>query len=772
MKKILPILMLLLLLSVCIGLSAGAESAPALVNDLYYMANSENSDTAIYPQGARGGQYYMFLPSSADLTQLVLFADESYTSLTLTGDAEITAAPGEAFDLTAVVSGENDEYTVSVSAEKTDGTVNTLTITFMKSAKVRSMYLVSEDPLDHGRTWVDSSKSNEATGHISIVSADGTVDHSDKLTQLKARGNTTFVYYEKKAYQIKINKKAALIGEDSNKSKKWILLANAADITLIHNSITFFMAKELQLPYAMDYEPIDLYYDGEYRGSYLLTEKVEIGDSRIEIENLDDIIENANEGTDAYENPVTVTKTRKSGGDEDAKESSAGSYKYVQGLSEPTLGEGLSHHAFLMELELIHRYATEQTGFVTDRGQAVVTKNPEYLTKDTGAFISQFFQDFEDAVFSPDGYNEATGKYYYEYCDLDSLVNIYLINEYAKNYDSFRSSAFFYLPEDEDIMYAGPIWDYDICYGTGYDGNRQIAANPENFFASTKYMLSTLITIESFRDAVKDALSSDGGRFYHAAQKLLGDDGIISAYSDQVYASQKMNYKLWDINNKATTALFCDDEVTYDNAIKFLKFFAENRFDWLSETVAKWSGSTYSAPADPSFPTTYRYHTGVVNHSGLAATCTEAGHSSGTECTVCGTVFKQRTEIAAKGHNWVETCGAPKTCKTCGATEGGILDHDYQRDVSDSRNSDTCIVYRCTRCKKVLLVTVAPKFEQGDINLDGKISAADARIALRISAKLEQADEMQLRYGDMNGDKVITAADARIILRKSAQLEN
>ena len=56
--------------------------------------------------------------------------------------------------------------------------------------------------------------------------------------------------------------------------------------------------------------------------------------------------------------------------------------------------------------------------------------------------------------------------------------------------------------------------------------------------------------------------------------------------------------------------------------------------------------------------------------------------------------------------------------------------------------------------------------------MDGEITAADARIALRIAAELESADSEKITIGDMNGDKQITAADARLILRKSAMLDN
>lgn len=67
------------------------------------------------------------------------------------------------------------------------------------------------------------------------------------------------------------------------------------------------------------------------------------------------------------------------------------------------------------------------------------------------------------------------------------------------------------------------------------------------------------------------------------------------------------------------------------------------------------------------------------------------------------------------------------------------------------------------------------KYLLGDVNLDGTVNAADARLALRISARLEAYPDVAsivFRNADVNGDGVITAADARIILRVSAGLSS
>lgn len=598
-KKLLMLIIAVISLAICFSVTSFASEAEIL-DSLIFKANANDDNTAVSVGTSAEGGKYLFLPSSADLESLVLHFDAEY--LEISTDSEvIKIESGTAFDLTSFCTEKDGEYTL----EFTSGT----TLTIMKSANVRALFYVSSDPVNAGRAWVDAVKGNEAEGTMSLVGTDGAVDYTDEVTEIKGRGNSTFTDYSKKPYQIKIKNKTALIEGSSEKSKKWVLLANAADYSLIHNSVTFALADALGMTYTNSYEPVDLYFDGEYRGHYLITEKVEVTSTNVDIDDLDGAIEDANAGTDAYENPVVVTKTTQSKGETAAEADSNGSYKYVEGLAEPELTDGNSHHAYLLELEYSYRYPDEQSGFVTNKGQCIVTKNPEYLTKETGAYIAAFWQEFEDAVYSENGYNTETGKYYYEYCDLESLVNLYLINELAKNYDSFCSSAFFYLPADSDIMYAGPVWDYDICYGIGHR-NREIASNPENFFAAKKYLINGLLEIESFREALKETLTPETGKFYLAASSLLGDDGVISAEAEKVSASQEMNYTVWDIyaddyyiynNEKDNYRIVVNEgaEENYENSVIFFKYFVEKRLDWLSATVTSWNGDNYSIPLDP-----------------------------------------------------------------------------------------------------------------------------------------------------------------------------
>ncbi|MBQ8210802.1 MAG: Ig-like domain-containing protein [Clostridia bacterium] len=60
----------------------------------------------------------------------------------------------------------------------------------------------------------------------------------------------------------------------------------------------------------------------------------------------------------------------------------------------------------------------------------------------------------------------------------------------------------------------------------------------------------------------------------------------------------------------------------------------------------------------------------------------------------------------------------------------------------------------------------------GDVDGNGSITAADARLVLRLSAALSDCNLVTKQYADANGDGTISASDARLVLRVSAEIES
>lgn len=91
---------------------------------------------------------------------------------------------------------------------------------------------------------------------------------------------------------------------------------------------------------------------------------------------------------------------------------------------------------YLLELEMSDRYGLEPSGFITNRRQCVVIKNPKYANYEEVSYIANRFQDLEDAVRSPDGISQYTGVSYQDYLDLPSFAAKYILEEYLDNADA------------------------------------------------------------------------------------------------------------------------------------------------------------------------------------------------------------------------------------------------------------------------------------------------------------------------------------------------
>ncbi len=396
------------------------------------------------------GETYLFLPPNADVNKLSLRfeLDGEEVAATLSGEnGSIKTA--ETINLFNVAGKDRQgRYVFSVEAEGMRERVY-----LMQGSGLATMYLWS-DSVEENRQWVDASKKNEANGSMLLLAEDGESVYDGGLTQIKTRGNTTFKYFPKKAYQIKLEKKTDLLG-NGEKVKTWVLLANYGDATLMHDKFFKDLAAELGMSYTASCDWVNLYYDGEYRGVYLLSEKVSVGSDAVDITDMEELYEEFNEG---YGDDMETTEGVNAYGQK---------FLYTEGLTEPEDITG----GWLIEKN--YTGIDEANGFYTSRDMTFNAKSPEFAGKEAMEYISEYYQAFENAVFATDeegnytGYNAETGKYYYEYCDLESLVQVFLIQELGRNPDGFVSSCFF-RKEAGETMYIGPIWDQDMTLGTGW----------------------------------------------------------------------------------------------------------------------------------------------------------------------------------------------------------------------------------------------------------------------------------------------------------------
>ena len=469
----------------------------------------------------KDGAKYLFLPASADLTKLSLTVTTTPESdkVLLTGDKGTAYLQGTV-DLTAVAAANADGYR-EITAAVGKG-ADTLTFRVMQASAIPTMYLTSSGAAQ-GRDWVDASKSNAATGTMNLIGTDGVPVYSGELKQIKARGNSTFTYAEKKSYQIKLAGVGDLLGT-GEQVKTWVLLASYFDATQMHDKMVKDLAAELGLAYTASCDWVNLYYDGVYRGIYLLSEKNSVGAASVAITDMEQVYEQLNGG---YGTDMTTAQAENSYGQQ---------YQYTKDLTEPENITG----GYLIELN--HNMWDEASGFKTRQGVAFNVKSPEWCGNAAMKYISEYYQAFEDAVYATDdtgtytGYNASTGKYFYDYVDMDSLVKVFLLQELSLNCDGFISSVYFYKDADGK-MFAGPIWDQDMTFGTGW--TKTNAADIEDYH----YLAKALIQIPAFKTAVVEYYSST---FAPAVREWLGNNGTIAHQYSLLKDSAAMNYTLWD----------------------------------------------------------------------------------------------------------------------------------------------------------------------------------------------------------------------------------
>ena len=134
---------------------------------------------------------------------------------------------------------------------------------------------------ENGNGTTLQKEDDYVNAQITIKDTDGT-ELSDAV-QFKVRGNTTALsWVTKKAFTFKFAKKKNVLGMGSG--KKWFLLANAFDPTLLRNYTAFELARELGLEYTSNQKICELWVDGNFRGCYTLYEPVQEGKDRVNID--------------------------------------------------------------------------------------------------------------------------------------------------------------------------------------------------------------------------------------------------------------------------------------------------------------------------------------------------------------------------------------------------------------------------------------------------------------------------------------------------------
>ena len=501
-------------------------------------------------------RYYFFCPAGIDPDALQIWM-EGVSSCKI---ANKTYANGDTISLKGV----DQKKSVSFSFEEESGKLSV-----MRSANIGSLHMTTDSG---SLAYIHAEKGNEEAGMMSLLNAAGESIYNGKLNEIKGRGNSTWER-PKKSYQIKLDTKTDLVGQGAGAAKTWVLLANYGDRSLIRNHLALELAYQVGMKDAPRSTFVDLYCNGEYLGTYQLCEKVQVAESRLEYNNLEKTTEKVNS------QPLKTYPTFGS-----MKNTKAGSKKGFLIPNNPTDITG----SYLLEIEMADRYKDEKSGFVTERGKCVVIKEPERASKEQVEYIANYFQEFEDAVFSENGINPKTGKAFYEYFDLTSLAQKYVLEELVKNFDADKTSQYYYKPSDSEskVGFCGPAWDYDNAMD-----NFKPAARNEGLYAAYnhKYVYYNASKHKIFNDEVSRVWNN-----YLAAIETVTEEKksskfyTLEQYYELLSPSAAMNFTVWRIiDTPIFINTYVDTGSTYREHIDYLNVYLTKRSIYLSSEWKK-----------------------------------------------------------------------------------------------------------------------------------------------------------------------------------------
>ena len=471
---------------------------------------SVNADISGYVlnQYIQDNIYYLFLPKVIDISNLDIKYTGNVTEVSsgiINSDDKIITNDFSNNN-TIIVTANNNQYTVKVM--QTD--IASICINLDNDVTLEHVNAHSKDHKYSASVQVFGAK-NISNDILEAVAA-----------EFKGRGNSTWML-SKKGYQIKFNKKTNLLGIGNGKSKKWVLLANQVDRTLLRNKIMYDLGLETGLTNIPNSEFVDLFVNGEYIGNYLLSDKIETGSTRVNLSN---------------------------------------------------------EKGVLMEMDNFYG-ESEPLYFRTNRLNTVYAVKESYagdndLGNDAERSAMESFQasinQFEDAI-----YAKASWDTIKSIIDVESFAKLYLDREFSEDRDGYNSSTYFYKDGDDDKIHAGPLWDFDVSLG--YHKLEANGGNP-NCDYTLKYLPSfynQLMKYNQFVDLVNKTYNSQ------IRAQLYKINNKIDSYVMSMHKSVEMNFIKWNnlLGNTNETISTSPNGTDYMSEVRYLKSWITKRIAYM-----------------------------------------------------------------------------------------------------------------------------------------------------------------------------------------------
>ena len=525
------------------------------------------------------GKYIVKFDEVDSAVSYKVYIDGTSTDITLGGSGDYINYS----ELSAFGEG-NHSLTLSAVYEDSTETTQSKSVTINKPAtagtntEIPQIYIQTDDtsiqPLSIQKSQGNLNSSITVLDNEGGQNAD--IFEDGAKTTLKVRGNST-ANADKKAFNIKFTNTQNVFG--FGEAKKWSLLANAFDKSLVRNKIAMDFATNVAgVPYNSRSRYVDLYLNGRYMGNYLCIESVETGKTRVDI--------NAEGTKDDGGNVISDALLEL---DSDERDRPTDGHLFNPDNSHPTSEETNGTTAGKAWLDATSVYGIKFAVNAPEMDPSKPAKYIEATTKyaDKMRAVYGLLTDFENAL---EGGNYETIA---QYIDVDSFVNFYIVNEFFKNQDINFSSTRFYTKNGK--LYAGPCWDFDLSSGNvsiAYYTEAQQA--PQGFKATEFKWYEKLMSNATFKEKVVARYQE----LLPSIRALFADGGTIDQTVSEISGSAARNYTSvekggagWSLNTKDSGDGYSNaNTITYDNYASYISDFKT----WVTAREAfltsKWLG--------------------------------------------------------------------------------------------------------------------------------------------------------------------------------------
>ena len=336
-------------------------------------------------------------------------------------------------------------------------------------------------------------------------------------------------------------------GENSNvellgmpAENDWVLYAPWQDKTMIRNVLTYQLSNEMGR-YASRSRHVELYLNDEYRGIYVLMEKIKRDGNRVDISKL---------------NPDEITGDDVTGG-------------YILKFDWFYTGDNIG--GFESEFDnMIYNYHYPK---------------PSDIVPEQEAYIEEYINEFETIMMGTDYTNDSTG--YPSMMNVESFVDFILLQELAKNVDAYRLSTYIYKDKEsiDNRLTAGPVWDFNHGFGNCDYGetwevdNWLLEYNPEG---GDQMAFWWELLWEDLAFQHKAAV-----RYTELRQTIFSEEhiySIIDSIADYLGPAVDRNFARWPLlGNYIWPNYYVFD--TYEEEIDYLKSWTTQRLAWMDSDI-------------------------------------------------------------------------------------------------------------------------------------------------------------------------------------------